>query len=106
MSVRGATVLGIGANLITSIAGFLIDNAPGLIVAATTLITTLVGGIGDALPTLIPAAVSMVAQIVTSLIEALPARKSEALPVRSCVWAGSDVCRHCEAVCTVAEGAA
>ena len=39
-------------------------------------------------------------------IEALPARKSEALPVRSCVWAGSDECRHCEAVCTVAEGAA
>ena len=40
-------------------------------------------------------------------IEALPARKSEARPVRSCVWAGSDVCRHCEVpVCSVADGAA
>ena len=40
-------------------------------------------------------------------VEALPARKSEALPVRSCVWAGSEVCRHCEVpVCSVADGAA
>ena len=40
-------------------------------------------------------------------VEALPARKSEARPVRSCVWAGSDVCRHCEVpVCSVADGAA
>jgi len=39
-------------------------------------------------------------------IEALPVRKSEARPVRSCVWAGSEVCRHCEAVCNVVEGAA
>ena len=40
-------------------------------------------------------------------VEALPARKSEALPVRSCVWAGSEVCRHCEVpVCPVADGAA
>lgn len=33
-------------------------------------------------------------------------RKIESLPVRSCVWAGSEECRHCEAVCAVAEGAA
>jgi len=39
-------------------------------------------------------------------VEALPARKSEALPVRSCAWAGSEVCRHCEAVCAVCDGAA
>ena len=40
-------------------------------------------------------------------VEALPARKSEARPVRSCVWAGSEVCRHCEVpVCSVADGAA
>ena len=39
-------------------------------------------------------------------IEALPVPKSEARPVRSCVGAGSDVCRHSAAVCNVVEGAA
>lgn len=33
-------------------------------------------------------------------------RTVERLPVRVCVWAGSDECRHCEAVCSVSEGAA
>ena len=39
-------------------------------------------------------------------IEALPARKSEARPVRSCVWAGSEVCRHCEVPRCPLDGAA
>ena len=38
-------------------------------------------------------------------IEALPVRKARgARP--ACPWAGSEVCRHCEAVCNVVEGAA
>lgn len=33
-------------------------------------------------------------------------RRVERLPVRVCVWAGSEECRHCEAVCNVSEGVA
>lgn len=62
----------LATEIVTNVAGFLVENADELVGAAADLVTGLVDGIGEALPELLPAAASMVAKVVVGLAEKLP----------------------------------
>lgn len=70
-----AAVPGIGTaavNVVMSLVGFLIQNAPQLLSSGLTLLNSVVAGITDALPELIPAAVQMVSQLLLALVQNAP----------------------------------
>ncbi len=78
----------LATELVTTVAGFLIDNLPDIVDAGTDLLLGLVDGIVDALPELIPAAVEMVVKLAEGLIQAIPKLVEKLPEIVDAIWDG------------------